>query len=82
MAASRDDISQWFDRGVAQRATHMIVVTDTFDWDDYPVFVRPEDDAFEVASAYDQKNMQAVIGVYSLSMDKEPQITEWRVKNY
>jgi hypothetical protein len=38
MAATKQDIIGWLDRGKAQGATHVIVVCDTFDWDDYPVF--------------------------------------------
>ena len=34
MAATRSDISQWFDRGKKLGATHMLVVCDTLDWDD------------------------------------------------
>jgi hypothetical protein len=32
MATTKEDISQWFDEGVKKGATHMLVVTDTFDY--------------------------------------------------
>ena len=32
------EIGVWFDRGIALGASHMIVATDTFDHDDYPVY--------------------------------------------
>lgn len=82
MAASREDISGWFDRGVRDGATHMIVVCDTFDWDDYPVYVQPGEDARTVASKYMGQNMQRVMEVYSLKQDKAKQMTERRVFNY
>lgn len=31
MAAIKQDIRGWFDRGVKKEATHMIVMCDTFD---------------------------------------------------
>ncbi len=34
MAATRQDIEGWFDRGLAQKARHMLVVCDSFDCDD------------------------------------------------
>lgn len=37
---SRDDIGVWFDQAVGFDATHLIVVVDDFDHEDYPVFVR------------------------------------------
>ncbi len=37
---TRQQISDWYDQGVTLDATHMLVVTDTFDYDDYPVYVR------------------------------------------
>ena len=58
MAATKDEISSWFDRGVAQKATHMIVVCDTLDHEDYPCFASSDADAIEQHSYYDGKNMQ------------------------
>jgi hypothetical protein len=41
MAASREDISKWFDRGMKKGASHMAIICDTFDWDDYPKYFMP-----------------------------------------
>lgn len=82
MAASRTDISGWFDRGVEEGATHLIVVCDSWDYEDYPVFVKSGEDAREKASEYSGKNMQRVMEVYSLSQDKEQQMAEHRAFHY
>ena len=50
MAASLADIKEWFDTGQKLGATHMIVVCDTYDWDDFPVYVFPEDDVHSVVT--------------------------------
>lgn len=84
MAANRTQLEQWFDEGVRQGATHMVVVCDTFDYDDYPVYVMPDGDknAREVAEQYRGKNMQKVMEVYDLQMDKAMQMREVRTFHY
>ena len=78
MAATKDEISIWFDRGVAQKATHMIVVCDTLDHEDYPCFASSDADAIEQHSYYDGKNMQRVMEVYDLRAGKAEQMSERR----
>lgn len=83
MAASNSDIGFWFDRLKAEGATHMVVVCDTFDYEDYPVPVKPGQSARDVAKQYDGENMQQVMEVYNLSMDRNTQVnTRARVFNY
>lgn len=81
MAASREDISSWFDRGVAQGSSHMIVICDTYDWEDYPMYVSPGQDAADIAAKNNGVNMQRVMEVYNLSMDKAVQLNTHRVWN-
>lgn len=76
MAASRQEISEWFDRGLKGKHSYMLVVCDTFDWDDYPVFTDTDD---ECLSKYDKPgDMQTVMEVYNLKDDKESQMNERR----
>ena len=82
MAASRVDINRWFDEGISEGATHMIVVCDTWDYEDYPVFVKPGEDARVVAAQNNGVNMQRVMEVYDLSMDKNTQMNETRAFHY
>lgn len=82
MAASREDIRDWLRRGKGKGATHMVVVCDTFDHDDYPVFVMPGEDARKKADEYNGKNMQRVMEVYNLGMDIDTQMAEHRAFNY
>ena len=56
MPATRDEILAWFDRGAALGATHMIVVCDTFSYEDYPVFVMPGEDVHRA-----RKGMQRAV---------------------
>lgn len=84
MAATKEEISAWFDRGVksADNPTHMIVVCDTYDHDDYPVYVKPSENISEIFKKYDGKNMQKVMEVYKLSDDKEKQLNVSRCFNF
>lgn len=82
MGTSAEVLAQWFDHGVADGATHMIVVCDTYDWDDYPVYVTPTEDAREKAQTYNDKEMQQVMEVYDLALPKADQMAEFRAFNY
>lgn len=93
MAATKDDIRQWLQSGKAQNATHVIVVCDTFDYEDYPVFVSPNENAQSKAREYGttghnglptlaNMSMQRVMEVYSLSHDLESQLNEYRAFHF
>lgn len=82
MAATRDEIGKWFDEAVARGATHMVVVCDDFDYEDYPVPVMPGEDPRQIAAEYDGKSMQRVMEVYCLSMNRNAQLGEHRAFHY
>lgn len=74
------EIAGWWNEGKAENATHMIVVCDTFDHDDYPVYVKADQDFWTVFEQYDNKNMQKVMEVYDYSLPWSKQ-TSGRVYN-
>ncbi|MDP2934656.1 MAG: hypothetical protein Q8N59_02755 [bacterium] len=82
MAATWEDIKKWFEAGVKEGATHMIVVCDTFDYDDYPVYVSKDEDVQGEYNKYHGKNMQQVMEVYSLRLDMEMQLNEERAFHF
>ena len=69
---TKDDIRRWLDRGKKQGATHMVVVCDTYDYEDYPVFVNSPADAEKAFEAPGE--MQRGMEIYNLGMDLELQI--------
>lgn len=81
-AAQQSDIGAWFKEGVAKGATHMIVAVDTWDHEDYPVYVMPGEDARAVVDAYSNKDGQRVMETYNLSMDMDAQLGERRAHNF
>ena len=82
MAATLDDIKRWLEEGKAVGATHVIIVCDTFDWEDYSVNVLPGEDVREKEKQYDNVNMQKIMEVYNMSMDIESQLKQSRARNY
>ena len=72
MAATRNDIKRWLAEARAQGATHMIVVCDTYDWEDFPVYVRPEEDVREV-----EKRMLAPNGSQTTFNNGSPVTSAW-----
>lgn len=82
MATTREDIRRWLQEAKKKGATHVIVVCDTFDYDDYPVYVMPAESVREKADEHNGKNMQKVMEVYSLKLDIEKQLGEHRSFHY
>jgi len=81
MAATRQEIASWLDELYAGDATHLIVVCDTFGWDDYPVFVSPNEDVHERIAHYSNASMQRIMEIYSRSHDKNAQLNEKRARH-
>lgn len=83
MAATREEISAWLDEMYDnERYSHMFVVCDQFDWDDYPVFIKAGLDVREMFDDYNNKDMQKVMEVYSRNKTKYEQLMEERVMNF
>lgn len=91
MAASREDIAGWLEKaksGTATcvdghgRITHVIVVCDTYDHDDYPVYVGESVDVNERYEHYRNAKMQRVMEVYSMNRDIDAQLSENRAWHF
>lgn len=79
---TREDIREWFRRGVDCGATHLIVMRDTFSYEDYPIYIMPGQDPRYDVSIRNGSNMQNVVEVYNMSKPIEPQLDERRSFNY
>lgn len=76
MAATKEDIRRWLKEAKDEGATHMIVACDTFDWEDYPVSVKPGEDPEK--KSQNLGNMQKFMECYALHLDLEKQLNEHR----
>ena len=83
MAATLDDIRQWLLIGKSMKdITHMLVVCDTFDFEDYPVYVNLNRNVREVYNEFDGKDMQSVMEVYSYRLNLDRQLEQKRSLNF
>lgn len=78
MAATWEEIHEWLMRGKREGATHVIIVCDTFEWEDYPVYVKPDENAPAKVEEYRGKSMQKVMEVYNLALDIDAQLKEYK----
>lgn len=82
MTATTDDLDRWIKQGIKQKATHLIIMHDTFDHDNYPVFVKPGENALAIANSKGGSNMQVVEECYNLRKPIEPQKAKHRCFDY
>ena len=74
MATSLADIRRWFDDGIEQKAKWMIVVCDTFDYGDYPVYADTPGEFWQKYDECTPKTMRNVMETYDLGKSKDAQI--------
>lgn len=65
MGTTVEDLREWFNRGDEENATHMIVVCDTFDHEDYPVYVKKGESVHDKIKYYQSAEMQRIMEVYT-----------------
>jgi hypothetical protein len=80
MAASLEEIRTWFETAEQNNSSHMIVVCDTYDWEDYPVYVSPQESIVEEMAKYDDVNMQRIMEIYRIDLGWDAQ-SQGRVRN-
>lgn len=74
---TREEITDWFDRGVRNNHDYLIVVCDTFDHEDYPVYSSRENFWMEY-NRHNGTNMQRIMEVYDLHGPRDEQLMEHR----
>ena len=79
MTTTKDDLRRWFDEGVADGMWYMLILCDTFDHEDYPVYY--DTDAECLMRCECPGEMQRVMEVYDLRKDRDAQLAVSRVFN-
>ena len=82
MGTTKEDIQGWIKEGQDKGATHLIVVCDTFEYEDYPVYVMPGEDPIIKYNSYNGSNMQKVMEVYNLHKDLNKQLGQHRALEF
>ncbi len=73
---TKETISGWFDKGLEAGWEYMVVMVDTYDYDDYPVYCATEKAAWNRVD--NPEPMQRVMEVYDLKAPKSPQMAKRR----
>lgn len=81
MTTEKSDIDAWFEKGIVSGNRWMIVVCDTYDYEDYPVFIGEQVDFWKSYEKYNGKGMQKIMEVYDLTLDKYTQLDQRRAWN-
>jgi hypothetical protein len=71
---TRDEVSKWFDIGLAAKARNLIIVKFQHDNHCRPLYVTAQNDPHFIQKAYEFNHKCVVFEVYNLAMDKEKQI--------
>lgn len=79
--ASREDIKRYLEKGKKNGSKYMLMVCDTFDYEDYPVYVEENEKLVDVINKYDGKNMQKILEIYNLEIDIDKQLNKDRCSN-
>lgn len=79
MPTTRADIERWLDEGKSRGASHVVVMCDTFDWSDYPVYVMPGQNPRDFGKT---ENMQKPMECYDLGLDIVDQLNEPRAHHW
>jgi hypothetical protein len=80
MPTSREDIREWLNRMHVDGYTHMIVAYDSWDREDFPIYISKGQDVRK-REAQISKELK-VMEVYSAKLTDEEQLAQHRAFNY
>jgi hypothetical protein len=78
MSTSVDTLRNWFNTGLQQGATHMVIMCDTFDYEDYPVYVSRGENPRDVQTP----SMGRIMECYSMAIPFAQQASEYRANHW
>lgn len=82
MATTINRLKDWFLVGQEKEASHMIIVCNTFDWEDFPVYVMKNQNARDIYRKYSVDTERKVMEVYNINKDIESQLSKHRAMEF
>ena len=79
-AATKQQIKEWVEKGKENDCTHVIIAVDTWNHEDYPVYVNADMDIHNKIKYYEKSN-DRIMEVYNMHMDLEEQLNQHRCYN-
>ena len=77
---TKEEIKEWLISERAENCSHMLVVCDTFDYEDFPVYVKKDENIQTVIKSKESSFLR-IMEIYNLSMNIEKQLSERRAWN-
>lgn len=81
MTATLQDIEGWLKQAKSKGATHLIVAVDKYNYENYPVYVGPDENVQAEIQRVNSGSLQGIDEVYNMSMSIDEQLLERRVWN-
>jgi hypothetical protein len=79
-----NEIRGWLIDGIKKGATHCLIIYDSWDYENYPRYVMPGEDVYEITKEYEKEylTVERLMEIYNLSMDIDKQLKEDRAMHY
>ena len=81
MSATLQEIKGWIEEAYKRDATHLIIAVDTYDYENYPVYVTANEKIQKEIEHIDNADLQNIDEVYNMSMNIDKQLSERRAYN-
>ena len=78
MAVAKNRVQLWFKEGQSKNAHHMLIMRDTYEYEDYPVYVLKNEDTKKKIRELRENDNQVVQAIFDLSLDMDSQLEERR----
>jgi len=76
MATTVEELRAWL-TWKEPKYDYVLIVCDTYDWEDYPVYCKAEELADQIYK-FDGRSMQKIMEIYDLHADLEDQLSKSR----
>ena len=74
------EIEGWVEEGKKRGATHVVIVCDKFNYEDFPVYVMPGEEVRAVINTH-STDSEKVMECYKMSLNIQTQLLERRAYN-
>lgn len=81
MTTTHTDIARWYE-AAPKGTAFMLVICDTFDYDDFPVYCASAAECADKLKHYRSEGMFRVMECYDFAMDKTQQLAAHRAYNF
>lgn len=70
MVATRNDVDRWIKEAIKNKMKFIISVCDTFEWDDFPIYCKDEEELRNEYPKHDGENMETINEIIKIEGDK------------